>query len=241
MRPRDGAECGRRSVAPPRVEQPGRTPLPGGGGGRSCAHLGPLYVAWTPPAPIGPSPRCVPPSAGTHGVLRSQPLSVFQPPPPARSPHARTPNACTAPCMQTLPCMHSPPMHENLLPCTQIPCTQCHAHPPRVQPPPYKYPPPALPEPHTDIWDAQQQRRDVPHPRRMQTPCSDRSLGAVGMVAAPHSAAVPRGGHAGGRMQPLAVLCASPVPSARRTLCSAPVTAAAGCSPSVTSWMRARG
>lgn len=239
MRPRDGAECGRRSVAPPRVEQPGRTPLPGGGGEELCPS-GPTVRCMDPPGTHRPLPTVRPPQ---RRHTRSVAFTASQciPTPPARSPHARTPNACTAPCMQTLPCMHSPPMHENLLPCTQIPCTQCHAHPPRVQPPPYKYPPPALPEPHTDIWDAQQQRRDVPHPRRMQTPCSDRSLGAVGMVAAPHSAAVPRGGHAGGRMQPLAVLCASPVPSARRTLCSAPVTAAAGCSPSVTSWMRARG
>lgn len=141
MRPRDGAECGRRSVAPPRVEQPGRTPLPGGGGGRSCAHLGPLYVAWTPPAPIGPSPRCVPPSAGTHGVLRSQPLSVFQPPPQHAAPmhapltHAqpracKPSHACTALlCMKTssharrshaLSATHTPhvcsPLHTNTPP-----------------------------------------------------------------------------------------------------------------------------
>lgn len=93
-------------------------------------------------------------------MLLSQPLSVFQPPPPARSPHARTPNACTAPCMQTLKCVHSPPMHENLLPCVQIPCTQCHALPPNVCTPPYPYTPhsPSRRESHMGCPTAMQGR-----------------------------------------------------------------------------------
>lgn len=240
MRPRDGAECGRRSVAPPRVEQPGRTPLPGGGGGRSCAHLGPLYVAWTPPAPIGPSPRCVPPSAGTHGVLRSQPLSVFQPPQHAAPMHAplthaqpracKPSHACTALlCMKT----SSHARRSHALSATHTPhvCSPLHTNTP---PQPFQNPIQTYGMPNSNAGTCHILAGCRPH-------CSDRSLGAVGMVAAPHSAAVPRGGHAGGRTQPLAALCASPVPSARRTLCSAPVTAAAGCSPSVTSWMRARG